>query len=210
MNENTGGSANRGGSTTGDSPTTGASASYFVSHSSDDDGIVRRLHRALGELDTSLTIDSRAFRGGDPLESTIRAAIDGSSGVLVLVSPQAHSSAWVGKELKYALVVQKARGGVEHFPVVPLLLDGTPLGALGALFDEQPIHVALASSALDAAPHDILVALHRRLPTDAAPQAQPPAEAVEELLLELCDPRVVTHADGSRRASARARLVHVP
>ncbi|HNN85716.1 MAG TPA: CHAT domain-containing protein, partial [Accumulibacter sp.] len=35
-------------------------------------------------------------------------------------------------------------------------------------------------------------------------------EAVEELLLELCDPRVVTHADGSRRASARARLVHVP
>ncbi|HMW65198.1 toll/interleukin-1 receptor domain-containing protein, partial [Accumulibacter sp.] len=96
MNENTGGSSNRGGSTTGDSPTTGASPSYFVSHSSGDDGIVRWLHRALGELDTSLTIDSRAFRGGEPLESTIRAAIDGSSGVLVLVSPKAYGSAWVG------------------------------------------------------------------------------------------------------------------
>lgn len=204
MTENTNGSAHRGSSTTGASPT------YFVSHSSGDDGIVRRLHWALAELDTSLTIDSRAFRSGEPLESTIRAAIDASSGVLVLVSPRAHGSAWVGKELKHALTVQKTRGGVEHFPVVPLLLDGTPLGAFEALFDEPPIHVALASSALDAAPHDILVALRRRLPTDVAQQAQPPAEAVEELRLELCDPRIVTHADGRRRACARARLVHVP
>ncbi|WP_273702986.1 toll/interleukin-1 receptor domain-containing protein, partial [Candidatus Accumulibacter vicinus] len=131
---------------------------YFVSHSSGDDGIVRRLRRALAELDTSLTIDSRTFHGGDPLESTIRDAIASSSGVLVLVSPQAKDSAWVGKELKHALAVQRQRGGAESFPVVPLLLDGTPLGAFEALFDEPPIPVALARSALDAAPHEILVA----------------------------------------------------
>ena len=183
---------------------------YFVSHSSSDDGIVRRLRRALAELDTSLTIDSRTFHGGDPLESTIRAAIDRSSGVLVLVSPQAKDSAWVGKELKYALAVQRQRGGADSFPVVPLLLDGTPLGAFEALFDEPPIHVAIARTALDAAPHAILVALRRRLPSDAQALPQPPAEAVEELLLELTDPRLITHADGRRRACARARLVHVP
>ncbi len=192
------------------SETPAPSVTYFLSHSSGDDAIVRQLRSALAELDTSLTIDSRAFRGGDPLESTIRAAIDRSSGVLVLVSPQAHGSAWVGRELKHALAVQKARGGVEHFPVVPLLLDGTSLGAFEALFDEPPIHVAIARSALDAAPHDILVALCRRLPSDPEPPPQAPAEAVEELLLELTDPRLVTHADGRRRARARARLVHVP
>ncbi len=183
---------------------------YFVSHSSGDDAIVRQLRIALAELETPLTIDSRAFHGGDPLESTIRDAITRSSGVLVLISPRAHQSTWVGKELKHALAVQRQRGGVEHFPVVPLLLDGTPLGAFEVLFDEAPIHVALASAALDAAPHHILVALRRRLPTDAEPPPPAPAEAVEELLLELTDPRLVTHADGRRRAGARARLVHVP
>ncbi|WP_413925264.1 hypothetical protein [Candidatus Accumulibacter phosphatis] len=35
-------------------------------------------------------------------------------------------------ELKYALAVQRQRGGAEHFPVVPLLLDGTPLGVIEA------------------------------------------------------------------------------
>ncbi|WP_273702984.1 toll/interleukin-1 receptor domain-containing protein, partial [Candidatus Accumulibacter vicinus] len=129
---------------------------YFVSHSSGDDAIVRQLRIALAELETPLTIDSRAFHGGDPLESTIRDAITRSSGVLVLISPRAHQSTWVGKELKHALAVQRQRGGVEHFPVVPLLLDGTPLGAFEVLFDEAPIHVALASAALDAAPHHIL------------------------------------------------------
>jgi len=186
------------------------SLTYFLSHSSGDDAIVRQMRIAPAELDTSLTIESRAFHGGDPLESTIRDAIASSSGVLVLVSPRAHQASWVGKELKHALAVQRQRGGADAFPVVPLLLDGTPLGAFEALFDEAPIHVTIASTAPDAAPHALLVALRRRLPIDAAPQPQPPAEAVEELLLKLSDPRVVTHAVGRRRACARARLLHVP
>ncbi|HMW64598.1 MAG TPA: toll/interleukin-1 receptor domain-containing protein, partial [Accumulibacter sp.] len=78
------------------SQTARASATWFVSHSSGDDGIVRRLRSALADLDTQLTIDSREFRGGDPLESTIRTAIERSAGVLVLVSPKAYGSAWVG------------------------------------------------------------------------------------------------------------------
>lgn len=183
---------------------------YFLSHSSGDDDTVRKLRAALVELDTAITIDSREFHGGDPLDSTIRRAIGRSSGVLVLVSPRAYGSAWVGKELKHALAVQKERGGPDAFPVVPLLLDGTSLGAFEALFDEQPIHVAIRGAALDAGLHDILVALRLRLPTDAEPEPQPVAEPVEELLLELSNPGIAIHADGSRRARARARLVHAP
>lgn len=190
--------------------TTHGKRTYFLSHSSGDDDTVRRLADALADLDTPLTIDSRALRGGDPLESAILRAIEDASGLLVLVSPRAHASRWVGKELKHALALQKQRGGPAVFPVVPLLLDGTALGALDALFDETPLNVPIRSTALDAALHPILVALRLREPTDAGAHPQPPAEPVEELLLKLGDPRVLTRADGSRRATARARLVHVP
>ena len=182
---------------------------YFLSHSSGDDEVVRKLRSALGDLDTAIVIDSREFHGGNPLDSTIRRAIDRSAGVLVLVSPHAHGSSWLGKELKHALAVQNKRGEAA-FPVVPLLLDETRLGVLEALFGEEPIHVDIRSAIPDAALHDILVALRLREATDAEPAPQPTAEAVEELVLELSEPSVVTHADGSRRARARARLVHVP
>lgn len=187
--------------------TTHARRTYFLSHSTGDDDTVRRLADTLAELDTPLTIDSRAIRGGDPLESTIFRAIEDASGLLVLVSPRAHASRWVGKELKYALALQKQRrGGPAAFPVVPLLLDGTALGSFEGYFDEAPLNVPIRSTALDAALHPILVALRLREPTDAGAHPQPPAEPVEELLLELSEPRVLTRADGSRRAAARARL----
>lgn len=187
-----------------------AEQSFFLSHSGGDDDVVRALRSALAELDAAVAIDSREFHGGDPLEGTIRRAVGRSSGVLVLVSPHAHASAWVAKELKHALAVQRERGGHEAFPVVPLLLDGTPLGAFAVLFDDEPIHVPVRSAELDAALHQILIALRLRWPTDAAPAVQPLPEPVEELLLELADPQTVIHADGHRRVRAHARLVHVP
>ncbi len=67
-----------------------------------------------------------------------------------------------------------------------------------------------AANALDDALHPIRVALRLRLPTDAAPQPQPAAEPVEDLVLQLSDPSLSTRPDGSRRARARARLVHEP
>ncbi|NMQ05362.1 hypothetical protein E4Q08_08800 [Candidatus Accumulibacter phosphatis] len=71
--------------------------------------MVRQLRRALAELDTSLTIDSRTFHGGDPLESMIRAAIDRSSGVLVLVSPAGRTDQSHGAALPRATRALAAR-----------------------------------------------------------------------------------------------------
>jgi hypothetical protein len=47
----------------------------FISHSSQDDGFVRELEQALGNLQQDVWIDSRELRGGDPLWSEIQKAI---------------------------------------------------------------------------------------------------------------------------------------
>jgi hypothetical protein len=47
----------------------------FISHSSQDDGFVRQLQQALGDLQQDVWIDSRELRGGDPLWPEIQKAI---------------------------------------------------------------------------------------------------------------------------------------
>ena len=44
----------------------------FISHSSEDDGFVRKLREKLSDLGEGAWIDSRELRGGDPLESEIK------------------------------------------------------------------------------------------------------------------------------------------
>jgi hypothetical protein len=98
----------------------------FISHSSQDDGFVREMQQALGNLKQNVWIDSRQLRGGDPLWQEIQKGIEEASAYAVLVSVSALQSKWVGKELRQALEVQKRRGKAE-FPVIPLSLNGTPL-----------------------------------------------------------------------------------
>ena len=100
----------------------------FISHSSQDDAFVRALRQALGDLRQDVWIDARELRGGDPPWPEIRKAIEEASAYAVVVSPDALQSNWVGKELRHALDVQKQRGR-EKFPVIPLSLNGTKLGA---------------------------------------------------------------------------------
>jgi hypothetical protein len=147
------------------------------------------------------------LRGGDPLWSEIQAAIDAASAFAVVVSPDAFHSKWVGKEVRHALELRKQRGKGQ-FPVVPLSLNGTKLGVLEEFFDEAPIYIPVTSAAggVEAAMHDILVALGRRLPADLAATPQPKAEPLEELVFELTDPTFIER-DGVRRASARASRV---
>ena len=205
---------------TGDSPSRDQrwmlrSPTVFLSHAIADDAFVRELQRALGEHDQEVWVDSRQLRGGDLLWPAIAKAIDDAAAYAVVVSPAALQSKWVGMELAHALEVQKRRGGPGHFPVVALALDGTRLGVLEQFFAAEPAYVPVTNGAggVEAAMRAVLIALGRALPTDMAADAwaapQPPAEPVEELVLELTDLRF--HEQGGvRRPSARARLVYEP
>ncbi len=182
----------------------------FISHSSQDDAFVRDLRATLADHGQEGWVDSRELRGGDPLWSEIRQAIDDASAYAVVVSPDALQSKWVGKELSHALEVQK-KSGKGQFPVIPLSLNGTKLGVLENLFDEEPIFIPVSNDpgGVEAAMNAILVALGKRLAADVSAAPQPEAEPVEELVLELTDLKF-HEQDGIRRASARARLVHEP
>src|SRR5260221_2454933 len=180
----------------------------FISHSSHDDAFVRELNQTLGYHGLDGWIDSRQWRGGDPLWSEIQKAIDGADAYAVVVSPDAFQSDWVGEELAHALKVQEQRGRAE-FPVFPLSLNGTKLGVFKRLFGYEPLFIPVNSNAggVEAAVDPILVALGKRAPPDAAPAPQPPRQPPEDLALELTDLKF-HEQDGVRRASAPARLVY--
>jgi tetratricopeptide (TPR) repeat protein len=185
-------------------------AHLFLSHSSADDAFVRELREALADLGQEVWIDSRQLKGGDPLESEIKTAIEAASGLAVLVSSASLQSRWVGKELRHGLQVQKQRGR-ERFAVLPLSLNGTRLGVLEEFFEEEPAYIPVSSGpgGATAAIHDILVALGLRLPTERPPVAQPRPEPVEELVLKLSDLRF-HEEDGKRRAAGNAQLIYEP
>src|ERR1044072_4969697 len=182
----------------------------FISHSSKDDAFVRDLRAALADHGQDVWIDSRELRGGDALWPEIEKAIDESSAYAVVVSPDALQSKWVSKELRHALEVRKQRGK-DKFPVIPLLLNGTQLGAFEDFFGEEPINIHVSSEAggVEVAMNALLVTLGKRLHADVAVAEQPKAEPLEELVLELTDLKIHDQ-DGLRRPSARARLIFEP
>ena len=182
----------------------------FISHSSQDDAFVRDLRAALADHQQDGWIDSRELRGGDPLWTEIQKAIEDASAFAVVVSTDALQSKWVGMELVHALEVRKQRGK-DKFPIIPLSLNGTKLGVLEQFFGEEPVYISVTSDAggVEAAMNALLVAVGKRLPADVPVAAQPKAEPLEELVLELTDLKFDEH-DGLRRASARAHLVYEP
>lgn len=182
----------------------------FISHSSSDDAFVRELRWTLADLKQKVWIDSRELRGGDPLWPEIQKAIEDSSAVAVVVSPNSLQAKWVGKELRHALDVQKRRGR-DQFPVFALSLDGTKLGVLEELFGHEPVYIPVSSAAggVEAVMNPILVAMGKRLPAEVAVPPQPTDEPLEELVLELTDLKF-HEENGVRRPSARARLVYEP
>ncbi|MEN9867740.1 MAG: hypothetical protein RL748_3330, partial [Pseudomonadota bacterium] len=186
------------------------SGKLFISHSSADDTFVGKLQQQLAPHGVAGWIDSRQLRGGDVLWPEIAAAIEQASAFLVVVSPSALQSDWVGEELDHALAVQKTRQAAgQSYPVIPLSLDDTKLGVLKRYFTGEPIYIPAQSTAggVEAAINPILVALGLRLPFDSAsPSTMPvPGEALEELILHLSD-FGITEQDGKRRATARASL----
>jgi hypothetical protein len=118
----------------------------FISHSFQDDDFVRNLRAALADHGHDAWIAPRELQGGDLIWSELQKAIDEASAFVVVISPAALQSTWVGKELRYALDIQKQRGK-DNFPVIPLSLNGTKLGVLEEFFSVQPLYISITSEA---------------------------------------------------------------
>lgn len=140
----------------------------FLSHSTEDDAIAHTLRRAFYDFDREVWIDSPPDRG-DPWPDLQR-AIEEAEAYLILVSESGLQSSQVGKELREALAVQKQRGK-DAYPVIPLSLDGTPLGALEAVFGDTPRCIPLRRDAgsIEAARDAILGVLGERESGDGSP-----------------------------------------
>jgi len=168
----------------------------FVSHASADDEFVAELRQRLEERGLAVWVDSRQLRGGDGLAREVEAAIAGAPQVVVVLSRDTVNSPWVAREVDKALEVQRERG--DGYRVIPLLRPGITVQALGLWFPEEPVAVVIGPDGLAAAMPQLLAALGERLPTDPEEFITPVAGAVEELILRLSDPRMVTR-DVARR-----------
>jgi len=159
----------------------------FISHASADDSFVKELRQQLEAHNIPVWVDSRTLRGGSKLAPEISQAIEQARHVLVVLSPQTVNSPWVRKEVQQALQIEKQRN--DGYRVIPLLLPGLTVGALGNWFDEEPVAVPLQLNpgGLSEALPAILAALGERLPTDFQPNQTVTAKPVAELLLELED-----------------------
>ena len=175
----------------------------FVSHSGKDDAVVAEIRRSLEGLGVEAWTDSQRLAGGDKLKPAIRKAIEEASHFLAILSLHAINSAWVFKEIKYALKLRKK--------VIPVLLPGIEPSGLHLWFGEEPVGVKLivGPGGVTAALAELLAALGEELPEDGAPPVEPPPNPIAELVLELSDP-AIDLADGKRRATATAILKYCP
>lgn len=180
----------------------------FVSHASADDAFVAELGRRLEERGHPTWVDARRLHSGDRLGPEIETAIADAPHVIVVLGPATVNSPWVRREVRAALAVQHERA--DGYRVIPLLLPGVTVGALGLWFpDEEPVAVEVGEGGLVAAMPALLAALGDRRATGAEEFRQAPAGAVDELVLRLSGPRIRTR-DGVRRAWATAQLIHEP
>ena len=182
----------------------------FISHSSKNDDVVKRL-RELLEIHGQLPwVDSRQLTGGDALSETIEENIRTARHFLVVLSIDALSSTWVQREVRLALEVAEQRKA-EGYKVISVVLPGVQAGILKLLFPVEPIHIFVEDSpkGLNEAMPKIFAALGERLPEDWADGQTVKVEPVEELLLQLSDPKI-KEKDGVRRAEATAELTYIP
>ncbi|UCH94270.1 MAG: CHAT domain-containing protein, partial [Candidatus Aminicenantes bacterium] len=134
--------------------------------------------------------------------------IEEARAFILVFSLNTINSAWVRHEVKHALKVQKKK---EKYPVIPLMLEGVEPAALKSFFKKEPvgIKINIGPGGIAEAMAQILAALGEREPDDIQPMLAPETRPMDELLLELIEPRI-TEQDGVRRAAARARLKYVP
>jgi tetratricopeptide (TPR) repeat protein len=184
----------------------------FISHSSKNDDVIKRLREILELAGIETWVDSREFTGGDILDETLTEKIKTAKSFMILLSIDSLSSEWVQKELKLAQEVAEERKA-EGYKVISLVMPGVPAGLLKPFFPKEPIHIFLGQGAtgpdLDEKMPDIFAALGKVLPNDWKRKEAVKAEPVEELILKLTDP-IIEEKDGVRRATATAELTYRP
>lgn len=182
----------------------------FISHSSKDAKFVRELREALEGLGLSVWVDSRELRGGEKLKPEIVEAIEQARQFIAVISLHTVNAPWVLKEIRNALEVESQRKD-EGYRVIPLLLPGIEVAALGLFFDEEPfgIRVEVKTGGLSEALPQILASLGESLPDERQPMVDVAPQFVEELVLRLNDLRIEM-ADGKRSVRAVAQLVYEP
>ncbi|MEZ4709400.1 MAG: tetratricopeptide repeat protein [Caldilineaceae bacterium] len=181
----------------------------FISHSSQNDDVVKKLRETL-ELHGQLPwVDSRELTGGDALEATLEQSVRSARHFLVLISIDALSSEWVQREVRWAL--DEAQRRSDGYKVISVVLPTVQPGLLKLLFPTEPLHifVADAPTGWSEAMPKIFAALGMALPTDWETAAPVAATPLAELVLTLTDPHIVK-SDGVRRAAATAELTYNP
>ncbi|MEK7833634.1 MAG: CHAT domain-containing protein, partial [Acidobacteriota bacterium] len=185
-----------------------SSSHIFISHTTADDEFVKQLREALTSRGLSVWDDARYLRGGDELWPEVANAIATAQNFIVVFSQQSLSSNWVFREFQHAREIEAQR---QSYRVIPLLLDDAELGVLRWVFPEERAvtRVSTKPGGLTEKMKDILAALGKELPADAAPPAAVAEHPVAELLLELRNLKVETD-DGKTRAKAEATLTYQP
>jgi hypothetical protein len=185
----------------------------FISHTTADDSLVKRLRETLEHAGLSTWVDSRQQTGGDELSADVKKAIEEARTFLVVLSPNAVNSGWVPREVKWALNIEKTRGEA-GFKVIPILLPGIDKAALGLWFEKEPLAIKVAEGpgGIEQALPQLFSALGEQLPDDLLPPEEKPAVPVADLILELSDLEVreLDKDKGVRRASAKAILHYDP
>jgi tetratricopeptide (TPR) repeat protein len=181
----------------------------FISHSSKNGAVVKKLRETL-ELHGQLPwVDSRELTGGDDLRARIESSIRSARHFLAVISLDALGSEWVQDEVRIAL--DEAQRRTDGYKVISVVLPGVQPGHLNLLFPREPVHIFVADTptGLSEAMPKIFAALGEQLPEDWEPGDIVQVAPVEELILELTDPRI-TEQDGVRRAEATAELTYHP
>ncbi len=182
----------------------------FLSHTTADDAIVTQIREALEGQGLTVWVDSRGLSGGDDLNDTVFEKIEHARHFMVVLSPAVINSAWVDKEIKRALRVQKQRS--DGYQVIPILLDGVKPSALHLWFGKKgPLAVTIGSGhdAVTNALSELLAAVGERLPSDSKPDDGNTAAPSANLTLKLNNLTLPT-VSGQRRAKATATLIYTP
>ena len=182
----------------------------FISHSSKNDDIVRKLRQILEIHEKLIWVDSRELTGGDDLREKIEKSIRTARHFLVVVSMDALDSEWVSDELDIAQETVQER--TDGYKVISVVLPGTRRNILKRYFPREPIHIFVEESptGLNEAIPKIFAAIGEQLPDDWQSGKKVEIDPVEELLLKLSDPQIKQEEDGKRRAAATAELIYLP